>query len=213
MKKKSLNSYDGTSDLILDERNLIPDPNQQFHRWYQEAIRAKIAEHDAMAFSTVDRNGQPSCRMVLLKNYNAEGLTFFTNYESIKARHLEMNPQAALTFYWKEQQRQIRIEGKVKKLPGRISTAYFNTRPLDSRINAIISPQSQVIPDRVFLDVRRETLIAGLDGKQPSRPKHWGGYYLVPSMFEFWQGRPNRLHDRFRFLKTGQTWKYIRLAP
>jgi len=213
MKRKSNNSNNDTSEMILDEGNIRPDPFEQFHKWYRQAMRDNVQEPDVMALATVGISGQPSCRMVLLKSYDDHGLTFFTNYKSEKANHLKLNNKAALTFYWKEQQRQVRIEGKVKKLPGRISSEYFNTRPYDSRINACISPQSRIIPDRIFLEESRETFIAGLGVKQPTRPEYWGGYLLVPDMFEFWQGRPSRLHDRFRFLKTGNIWKHIRLAP
>jgi len=197
----------------IPDEDFFSDPFLQFAKWYGEAEKLKVKEPNAMAFATVDSYGHPSLRMVLLKGFNSKGFVFFTNYESRKGKQLLLNPYAALTFYWKEQERQIRLEGKVKKISARESDHYFQTRSLESRINACISPQSCLIPDRTFLEVLGESLIWDLNGKSPSRPDTWGGYCLFPHRIEFWQGRPHRLHDRICYTLKQRTWIHVRLAP
>jgi pyridoxamine 5'-phosphate oxidase len=204
--------------IVLKERKIreeeyLHDPVRQFRLWFGEAEKARVPEHHAMALATVDSKGHPSLRMVLLKGFDEKGFVFFTNYESRKGIQLSSNPNAAITFHWKELEKQIRIEGKVKRVTFRESDEYFHSRPFESRINACISPQSCIIPDRDFLEVMRESFIHDLQGNSPSRPKNWGGYRLSPVMIEFWQGRPHRLHDRIRYTLYKKSWTHVRLAP
>ena len=193
----------------LHEKDVPADPFITFGEWLREAVALSGEEPNAMVLSTVSEKGFPSSRMVLLKDWDSRGFVFFTNYRSRKGRHLGLNPNASLLFFWSAAERQVRIEGRVIKVTDEESDRYFMQRPPASRIGAIVSPQSEVIPDRAFL----ETAFRNYAGSAV-RPEHWGGYRLVPVYFEFWQGRPDRLHDRISYCsKEDGNWKIHRLAP
>ena len=196
----------------LDEREVDRDPLKQFGVWMVEAIHAQVPEPTAMTLATADASGKPSARIVLLKGVDPRGFVFYTNYRSRKGRELAENPYAAMTFLWKELERQVRIEGRVEKVSEPESDAYFQTRPLGSRIGALASPQSEAIADRGWLE-RRWAELAQQHGEAPARPLHWGGYRLMPERIEFWQGRLSRLHDRIVYGRSGEGWKTSRLAP
>jgi len=197
----------------LNEQASHADPLQQFDQWLIEAIAAEVPEPNAMTLATVGHDLRPSTRIVLIKGYDARGIVWYTNYESQKGQELAGNPYAALQFHWVELERVVRIEGLVEKVSAEDSDAYFATRPLDSRIGAWASPQSQVIPDRTVL----VTAAAKYGAKfllHPPRPPHWGGYRLKPDTWQFWQGRKSRLHDRLRYsLQEDGSWLRERLAP
>jgi pyridoxamine 5'-phosphate oxidase len=195
----------------LDHEHLAADPIEQFGVWLEEAERvAPLAE--AMTLATVDADGAPNARMVLLKGFGPEGLRFFSNYESTKGEELAASPRAALVVYWRELDRQVRVRGEVERLPASDSDIYFASRPRDSQIAAAISPQSRPI-EREELERRYEELAGQLGGGEVSRPKHWGGYLLRPSEIEFWQGREGRMHDRLVYTRRGDDWQIARLAP
>jgi pyridoxamine 5'-phosphate oxidase len=196
----------------LDERDVDRDPMKQFGVWMVEAIHSQVPEPTAMSLATVDARGRPSARIVLLKGVDPRGFVFYTNYASRKARELAANPAAALTFMWKELERQVRIEGTVEKVARAESEEYFATRPLGSRIGAWASPQSEVIANRAWLELRWEEQRLE-HGENPPLPPHWGGYRLRPDYVEFWQGRRSRLHDRVAYTRTNDAWKTARLAP
>ncbi len=196
----------------LDEASVDRDPLRQFEQWMQEAIKAQVPEPTAMTLATVDAHGHPSARIVLLKGADPRGFVFFTNYESRKGKDLAANPRAALTFMWKELERQVRIEGATKKVSAEESSAYFATRPLGSRIGAWASPQSRAIENRAWLE-RQWDELGRKHGENPLRPPHWGGYRIVPDYLEFWQGRQSRLHDRIAYTRSGTGWAIARLAP
>jgi pyridoxamine 5'-phosphate oxidase len=196
----------------LDESASHTDPLQQFDQWLNEAIRAQVPEPNAMTLATVGSDLRPSTRIVLVKGYDARGLVFYTNYESRKGQELAGNPYAALQFHWVELERVVRIEGVVEKASAEESDAYFHSRPLDSRIGAWASPQSQVIPGRGVL-VANAAKVGAQYLLQPPRPPHWGGYRLVPTEWQFWQGRKSRLHDRLRYRAEDGSWVRERLAP
>ncbi len=196
----------------LDEGQVDRDPMKQFDAWMAEAIRAEVPEPTAMTLATVDARGRPAARVVLLKGADVRGFVFYTNYQSRKGRELGVNPHAALTFMWKELERQVRIEGVAEKVSLEESHAYYATRPLGSRIGAWASPQSDVIESRTWLETRWEEL-GKQHGESPPCPPHWGGYRVVPSYLEFWQGRRSRLHDRIAYTRVGGAWKIARLAP
>jgi pyridoxamine 5'-phosphate oxidase len=196
----------------LDEAEAGGVPAALFQRWLAEAIDAKVPEPNAMTVATVDADGRPSTRIVLIKYADERGLVFFTNYDSRKGRELAVNPHAALQFHWVELERVVRVEGRVEKTSAEESDAYFVTRPLDSRIGAWASPQSQVISSRAVL-LGNAAKASARFGLHPPRPEHWGGYRLVPQSWEFWQGRRSRLHDRVRFSLSDGSWVRERLAP
>lgn len=197
----------------LSEEASAADPMQQFERWLQEAIRAEIPEPNAMTVATVGSDLRPSTRVVLIKGYDPRGIVWYSNYDSRKGRELAGNPYAALQFHWVELERVVRIEGLVEPVSAEESDEYFHSRPLDSRIGAWASPQSQVIANRGVL-VANAARYAAQFLLQPPRPPHWGGYRLLPQRWEFWQGRPSRLHDRLRYEPASpQGWRRERLAP
>jgi pyridoxamine 5'-phosphate oxidase len=197
----------------LDEHNVALDPIAQFSRWFQEAMGSACAEPNAMTLATAEQDGRPSARIVLLKGFDARGFVFFTNYRSRKGRELALNPQGALLFHWIELERQVRIEGEVEMVAREESDEYYASRPLGSRLGAWASPQSEVIARRDELQSQLGEVSAKF-GDDPPRPEHWGGYRLAPDVVEFWQGRPNRLHDRVRYIRESATvWKIERLAP
>jgi pyridoxamine 5'-phosphate oxidase len=196
----------------LGEEASHPDPLRQFDQWLTEAIAAQVPEPNAMTLATVGGNLRPSTRVVLVKGYDARGITWYTNYESRKGLELAGNPWAALQFHWVELERVVRIEGRVEKVSAEESDAYFASRPLDSRIGAWASPQSQVISGRSVL-VANAAKYGAQFLLKPPRPPHWGGYRLVPDEWQFWQGRKSRLHDRLRYRQVGAEWVRERLAP
>jgi pyridoxamine 5'-phosphate oxidase len=196
----------------LSEDASQPDPLQQFDAWMKQALQAQLAEPNAMTLATVGESGRPSTRVVLIKGYDERGIVWFTNYDSRKGRELATQPFAALQFHWVELERVVRIEGRVEKVNEAESDAYFQTRPLDSRIGAWASPQSQVIASRGVL-VANAAKYGAQFLLNPPRPPHWGGYRLVPDAWEFWQGRKSRLHDRLRYRWSDTGWVRERLAP
>ncbi len=196
----------------LSQKDSLPDPLAQFDKWFGEALAAQVPDANAMTLATVGSDLRPSTRVVLVKDYDARGITWFTNNESRKGRELAGNPQAALQFFWPELERVVRIEGRVEKLEQAASDAYFATRPLASRIGAWASPQSQPIASRAWL-VAEAARYGARFALNPPRPPHWGGWRLLPDVWEFWQGRPSRLHDRLRYRLVEGAWLRERLAP
>lgn len=198
----------------LLEKDVDPNAMKQFDTWWQEAIHSAIDEVNAMTLATASADGVPSARIVLLKGYDEKGFVFFTNYESFKAKDLAENPRACLVFFWKELERQVRITGLVEKVSAEESDVYFNSRPQGSRIGAWVSPQSQVIKNREWLDERTKELTEKYTTEPLTRPPHWGGYRVKPICIEFWQGRASRLHDRIQYtLGEDGKWNIERLAP
>jgi len=196
----------------LDASDIDASPFVQFEKWFTDAVRAKVNEPNAMTLATVNAEGKPAARIVLIKDFDTRGATFYTNYESRKGGDLAANDFAALVFFWPELERQVRIEGCVEKVSAAESDAYYAVRPLGSRIGAWASPQSRVIDSREVLEDSVTAATASM-GNAPTRPPHWGGYRVMPSLFEFWQGRSSRLHDRFCYRLVGNAWGVTRLAP
>ncbi len=197
----------------LNETEVDPDPVRQFRIWFDQAVAAELPEPNAMTLATATKTGMPSARIVLLKGVDDCGFVFYTNYESRKARELAENPQAALIFLWHGLERQVRVEGTVEKVTTAEADAYFESRPLESRLGAWTSPQSQVIPNRTILTRRFQELQQQYDQQPIPRPPHWGGYRVLPQVIEFWQGRPGRLHDRLCYKRDNDRWEIVRLAP
>ncbi len=197
----------------FNEEDLLPSPFSQFGGWLDEAIEAQANEPNAMTLATVKPDGSPSARVVLLKGVDDSGFVFFTNYESQKGRDIEDNPKVALVFCWLELQRQVRIEGVAHKITANESDEYFHSRPQSSKIGAHASPQSSKLSSRAELEARYQHF-EELFSKEPLiRPEHWGGFRVIPTSIEFWQGRQSRLHDRFVYKMTGNSWQATRLAP
>jgi pyridoxamine 5'-phosphate oxidase len=197
----------------LNEKDVDKNPIKQFEKWFTAAVNAQLYEPNVMTLATADKTGKPNARIVLLKGFDDQGFSFYTNYLSTKGKELKKNPQACLVFFWAELERQVRIEGKVEKLDKEASEKYFHSRPKGSQIGAIVSPQSQIITDRRILETKVEELTASYQDKTIPKPAHWGGYIVKPTSIEFWQGRTSRLHDRIKYDLVNGKWQTNRLAP
>ena len=195
------------------EEDAAINPFVQFTVWWNDALASNIDELNAMTLATVNTEGKPSARIVLLKGMSEDGYEFYTNYESDKATEISCNNNVALVFFWKELERQVRIEGTARKASEKVSNIYFNSRPTESRIGAWSSPQSKIIPSREILEENVIANKAKFEGQEITRPPFWGGYVVEPILFEFWQGRSNRLHDRIEYVKSNEGWIKRRLAP
>ncbi len=198
----------------LRKKDVRADPFRQFRAWFEQAIQAQILDPTAMTLATATPDGKPSARLVLLKDLDDHGFVFYTNFESRKGHDLQDNPRAALVFHWPELERQVRIEGKVEKVPAEEADAYFRTRPRGSQLGAHASRQSEPVEDRSVLEEGMRRLEKEYADHEIPRPPHWGGYRVLPSRIEFWQGRPNRLHDRIEYMRqTDGSWQIERLSP
>ncbi len=200
-------------DIYLERGDFHADPHAQFALWFAEAQQSTIALPHAMTLATVNAEGQPTARMVLLQNCDERGFTFYTNYTSAKARDLAQNPRAALVFHWENLRRQVRVEGSVEKVSTLEADAYFATRPHGSQLGAWASPQSEVLSSRSDLERAIEQLAVQYEGADIPRPAHWGGYRVVAERFEFWLSHQSRLHDRFVYQRQGDSWHLVQLAP
>jgi pyridoxamine 5'-phosphate oxidase len=201
------------SQKLLDEDSALENPFEQFEVWLSEAIAANVFEPNAMVLATATGEGKPTSRIVLLRGFDAEGFTFFTNYDSRKGKEIEENPQASLLFFWAEIERQVRIDGTASKASREVSDSYFATRPRESQIGAWISPQSELIENRGVLEKKYAEAVRQWEAKVIQRPPNWGGFVVKPEIFEFWQGRESRLHDRLVYTKAETGWEIRRLAP
>ena len=197
----------------LKESEINKDPIKQLNDWLNEAIKEEVHEPNAMVLSTIDTNGNPDSRVVLLKDINAEGLVFFTNYNSKKGRQITNNPNVSVDIFWPQMQRQVRIKGKADKISEEDSSEYFRTRPDESKLGAWASPQSRIIENRNVLNESYKKYEQYFENHEIQKPSHWGGYLIRPKYFEFWQGRPNRLHDRLEYILDENEWIIHRLAP
>ncbi len=197
----------------LDESDVLQNPIEQFKQWIQEALKAGVPEPNAMNLATVDKDGKPHSRIVLLKGFDEKGFVFFTNYASDKGREIEANPNVSLCFFWIELERQVRIDGVAKKISKEESEAYFKSRPHKSQIGALASNQSEVVENRLFLEQKFEKLEAKFTEGEVPMPETWGGYVIKPSALEFWQGRRSRLHDRIKYEWKADNWIIKRLSP
>lgn len=201
------------SKQTLDENDVHKNPFTQFSKWFTEAVDAQVLDPNAMTLCTTTKDGKPSARIILLRNFDENGFVFYTNYTSRKGGEIDENPNAALLFFWPELERQVRIEGVLVKQKTEESDKYFQSRPRPSKIGAWTSSQSKVIENRKILDEEYEKFSAKYPGEDVPRPEHWGGYILNPATIEFWQGRPSRLHDRILYTKEKERWRIVRLAP
>ncbi len=197
----------------LNEQDVAADPLEQFRRWFGEVVSAGVDMADAFALATVDGDGRPSVRMVLLKGLGQGGFEFFTNYDSRKAHELDANPRASMCFWWQAVARQVRVDGQVTRMTAAESDAYFATRPREANVGALASPQSRPLSDRAELERRVEQVRREWEGRDLVRPAGWGGYRLQPDAVELWQGRADRLHDRLLYVREGASWRLMRLAP
>jgi pyridoxamine 5'-phosphate oxidase len=214
MKKVSLNHIRTEyKSGILDEMIIHPDPFIQFADWFEEVLNSGIGEPTAMFLATAGKDGIPSGRIVLLKGFDKRGFVFFTHHNSRKGRNISENPWVSITFHWKELERQLRIVGRAKKVSSKESDEYFLSRPFESQVSACISPQSEVVTSRKFLEQKRDDFLRDIRDKQLTRPPDWGGFRVQPILFEFWQGREQRLHDRIQYRKVKSKWIIERLAP
>ena len=214
--EKDLGNYRKSYEKeALEESKISDNPMQQFQTWFYEVEASEtVDEANAMSISSIGLDGFPKTRVVLLKKYYEEGFVFYTNYDSEKGRAIAAHPEVCLSFFWPRMERQVIIKGLAEKLPASVSDNYFDSRPLGSRLGAMVSPQSEVIDSRVVLEDSLKSLEAQAVEDQVKRPEHWGGYLVRPKSIEFWQGRPNRLHDRIRYsLEEDLNWKVERLAP
>ncbi|SDL48776.1 pyridoxamine 5'-phosphate oxidase [Pedobacter antarcticus] len=197
----------------LQESDVAANPTDQFANWFKDVLGAQLFEPNVMTLATADAMGKPSARIVLLKEFDNTGFVFYTNYKSKKGKQLAENPQASLLFFWPELERQVRIDGIVSRVSAEASDSYFHSRPAGSQIGALASPQSQIIPNREYLQEKVSVLKNEFQGVEIPRPEHWGGYILEPQAMEFWQGRPSRLHDRINYTFDNGVWVISRLAP
>lgn len=197
----------------LSEAEAGPDPFALFERWFKEAADGGIQEANALTLATATPDGAPSARVVLLKDFDARGFTFYTNYASRKGRELEANPRATAVFFWQPFYRQVRVAGRVERVSAEESDAYYHSRPREARLGAWASHQSERLESRAALEAQFERVKAEYAGREPPRPPFWGGYRLVPAEFEFWQGRVARLHDRLLYERAGEGWTVVRLSP
>ena len=214
--QKDLSNYRKSYEKSeLDEGSIKENPMEQFQKWFYEVEATDgLDEPNAMTVSTIGLDGFPKNRVVLMKKYTHEGFIFYTNYKSEKGRAIEKNPAICLSFFWPNMERQVIIKGNAEKIAKNLSDGYFESRPIGSQLGAVVSDQSEVIPSKAFLQKKLDTLEKEYDGKEIPRPEYWGGYLVRPVSFEFWQGRPNRLHDRIRYtLQEDFDWKIERLAP
>ncbi len=214
MTAKTADIRKNYSKKKLTEAKANPDPLKQFAKWWKQAVKSNLDEANAMTLATASSDAVPSARIVLMKGFDENGFTFFTNYNSFKGQQLSENPKACLVFFWKELERQVRITGLVEKISDEASSEYFYSRPMDSQLGAIASPQSEVIESREWLDEKFKRLKNNTGDSNIQCPSNWGGYIVKPVIIEFWQGRPNRLHDRLQYtLQDSGEWIIERLAP